>query len=130
MKFGERLKKTREMRGLTQLELHWTSNVSTAAIANIETGKTNPTLETALALAEGLKMPLSYFVQDYGTYQKEIGLQEVQKHVAIAKTYRERCEKLKARVLETEKENRELKRWKDTMEMIGRIIDDARDGKT
>lgn len=54
MKFNERLKNTRESKGITQVELAELSGVSTRMIQNYEAGKHRPRYEVAEKLAAAL----------------------------------------------------------------------------
>ena len=56
MDFGERLRKLRKERKLTQKELSLKSGISQQAISNTETGRTYPESETIRLLANVLKI--------------------------------------------------------------------------
>lgn len=56
--FGELLRTWRERRRLTQLELSLRADVSTKHISYLETGRSNPSREMVVELAEHLDIPL------------------------------------------------------------------------
>lgn len=56
--FGELLRAWRERRRLTQLDLSVRSDVSTKHLSFLETGRSNPSREMVLDLAEHLEIPL------------------------------------------------------------------------
>lgn len=58
-KLGEKIKRLRKERGLTQEKLAELANVDPKSIIAIETGKRNPTLKTLNKIAIALKIPLS-----------------------------------------------------------------------
>lgn len=63
MTLGERLKATRESRGLTLRELERLSGVSNATISQIETGRNpNPTAITISRLAKALGVEVTYLL--------------------------------------------------------------------
>ena len=58
MKIGEKIKKYRNIKNITQSELSDKSGISRSHIASIETGKYNPSLETLKKLAHALSISL------------------------------------------------------------------------
>ena len=58
--FGSRLRNSRIDRELTISQLSSLSGLSTAAISNLEHGRTEPTLFTAVCLADSLEVSLDY----------------------------------------------------------------------
>lgn len=58
MTFGDLLRTWRQRRRLTQLELSARSEVSTKHLSYLETGRSNPSREMVLELAEHLEVPL------------------------------------------------------------------------
>lgn len=59
IRFGERLRKLRLQKGLTQEELAYATDVDLSVIHRVETAKTNATLTTLSALASALDTTLS-----------------------------------------------------------------------
>ena len=59
--FGNRIRKLRNERGLTQLELSYRVGVERSQIARIERGEINTTVSTARLIARGFEMTLSDF---------------------------------------------------------------------
>ncbi|MGQ9556903.1 MAG: helix-turn-helix domain-containing protein [Desulfurispora sp.] len=66
MSLGERLKKARESRGLTQIQLGKMVNVSDATINRYERGQRKPTPEMLSKLAEILHVSVDYLVDGPG----------------------------------------------------------------
>jgi transcriptional regulator with XRE-family HTH domain len=60
---GEKLRQRRELLALLQSQLAQLSGVSTRTIQLVEQGKSNPSLETLLQLAEPLGLELDLFVK-------------------------------------------------------------------
>ena len=60
--FGVHLRKLREKRNMSQQELADMSDISKKTIQRIENGKLNPSLDTLLCLATGLKLNLPLLV--------------------------------------------------------------------
>lgn len=56
---GERIRKLRQERGLSQEELAFLSHTNQAHIARIESGKNNTTLDVVVSIAEGLSLSVS-----------------------------------------------------------------------
>ena len=61
---GEKLKKRRELLGLLQAQLSQLSGVSTRTIQLVEQGKSNPSLETLLLLADPLGLRLDFVLKE------------------------------------------------------------------
>ena len=57
------LKRFRKNKGFTQAELSQQSGVSVSSIKNIETGKSNPEVQTLMALGKPLGRKASDFLQ-------------------------------------------------------------------
>lgn len=57
-KLGDRIKKLRKSRNLSQMELAVKINVDVRTIVAIEAGKRNPTLKTINKFARALEMPV------------------------------------------------------------------------
>lgn len=55
---GKPLKNIRELQGLTRCELSKISGISESTIKNIEYGKSNPSYDTLVLLADALEIPL------------------------------------------------------------------------
>jgi len=60
--FGRRLRRLRRLRGLSQLRLGLSAGVDGQVVSHIESGRNLPSLPTAWALADGLKISLDYLV--------------------------------------------------------------------
>ncbi|RZL44071.1 MAG: XRE family transcriptional regulator [Pedobacter sp.] len=61
--FGANLRKLRELHGFSQQELADYSEISKKTIQRIENGKLNPSLDTILCLANGLKVSITKLVE-------------------------------------------------------------------
>ena len=61
---GQLIKKAREEKGLTQIQLAEMSNVTEPSIRKYECGKRNPKINTVIAIAKALDKPLTYFELD------------------------------------------------------------------
>jgi transcriptional regulator with XRE-family HTH domain len=67
IRFGRRIKALRESaQGLSQEALALAVGYSRSAIANLETGRLDPVLGRAFALADYFNMPLAHLVSDHG----------------------------------------------------------------
>ena len=64
MRYGEKLKKYREMRGLTQAELAEQANATRSHIAMIERGSRTLSLEVAAKCADALHVSVMDFLTD------------------------------------------------------------------
>lgn len=62
-RFGQRLKKIRAARGLTQIELQRMTGISNDQIGDYERGRMLPGLLNMLLLADALKVDLNWFVK-------------------------------------------------------------------
>lgn len=58
LRFGELLREWRGRRRLSQMELSLNSNISTRHLSFVETGRSQPSRETVVRLAETLEVPL------------------------------------------------------------------------
>ena len=61
---GKRLKSIRKNKELSLDEVSNLTNVSKPALAQIERGASSPTINTLWKISKGLKVPLSYFLQE------------------------------------------------------------------
>ncbi|HGU6173175.1 TPA: helix-turn-helix domain-containing protein [Escherichia coli] len=61
---NERLKKIRKERGLSLRALAEKSGISKSTLNDIETGKSNPSVETLTKIAKALNIEISYFFSD------------------------------------------------------------------
>nr|WP_245523152.1 helix-turn-helix transcriptional regulator [Thermosediminibacter oceani] len=61
---GYKIKKIRQERGLTQVELAKKAGVSTGLIGQIESGRVEPSLKTLEKIAHALSLSPCYFVTD------------------------------------------------------------------
>jgi transcriptional regulator with XRE-family HTH domain len=67
MLLGERLRRIREARGMTQSDLHSLTGIVPFHISRVERGHTLPTLETIQKLADALKVPVwNLFYEEEG----------------------------------------------------------------
>ncbi len=62
-RFGENLRRLRELKGLSQEELYFKANLSKNQVGNIERGEVNTTISTANALAQALRVDLPELFQ-------------------------------------------------------------------
>lgn len=58
-RFGQRVKHLRQQRKLTQIELADALGFSRSYLAEVETGKRNPSLDNVKAIADGLRVSMS-----------------------------------------------------------------------
>ena len=63
-RFGEKLKKVREERKMSQRSLGMFLGLSDKAISSYESGRTLPTLETLIKISDELNKPIVYFLDD------------------------------------------------------------------
>lgn len=61
--YGRNLKRIREQRGMTQVELAEAVGLQQRAISSLETGVNQPYLTTAAKIAEALKTKLEKFLE-------------------------------------------------------------------
>ena len=61
---GKRLKSIRQKKELSLDEVSKLTDVSKPALAQIERGASSPTINTLWKISKGLKVPLSYFLQE------------------------------------------------------------------
>lgn len=59
IKMGLHIRKLRELQGISQEQLAAEAEIPYSSVNEIESGKTNPTIASLMALAEGLELPLS-----------------------------------------------------------------------
>lgn len=64
MLLGEKLKKIRTEKKLSLRELGKLAHISHSFIADIESGRSNPSLSTLEAIAKALGVPVNYFLSD------------------------------------------------------------------
>ena len=62
MNFADKLKSLRRQRGLTQMALAQATNVSLGVIADVESGRRNPSKNMARILAAYFGVPLDAFI--------------------------------------------------------------------
>jgi len=61
---GERIRKTRELMGISQKSLGISLGLSDKAISSYESGRTLPPIETLFKIAKELKKPVSFFINE------------------------------------------------------------------
>ena len=66
---GINIRKVREFRGLTQLELGALIHFDRQYIGDIENGKTNITMKTLDKIASALQVPVEHLTKGIGSYQ-------------------------------------------------------------
>lgn len=59
IKVGQKIKQARESKGLTQQELAYLCNMEKSNISRIESGRTNLTLKTLLAISNALSIQMN-----------------------------------------------------------------------
>ncbi len=82
MTIGERIKKIRQEKGLSQKELGKKLNVSQQMIGQWETGKSNPKIETLRRIADTLKVGL-WEIVELDQMDLDTRIQEIKKMVAL-----------------------------------------------
>ena len=60
----------REERGLSQTAVSKRAGISRSALAKIESGRSVPTIETLLKLANSMRLPLSKFLYSVGLLRR------------------------------------------------------------
>ena len=71
-KIGNRIQKTRQVKGITQSELAQKLGMTPKYISNIECGGKNPTLETFVAIANALEVDANSLLVDVLNTSDEI----------------------------------------------------------
>ena len=64
-RFGDKIRKVRERRGITLKEVANKVEVSESLISQIERNKVSPSVDTLIAIADALKIDLDYLFRDY-----------------------------------------------------------------
>jgi transcriptional regulator with XRE-family HTH domain len=67
---GINLVALREERGLSQTAVSKRAGISRSALANTESGRSIPTIETLLKLANSMRLPLSKFLSSVGLLRR------------------------------------------------------------
>jgi transcriptional regulator with XRE-family HTH domain len=67
---GIELVALREERGLSQTAVSKRAGISRSALAKIESGRSVPTIETLLKLANSMKLPLARFLSSVGLLRR------------------------------------------------------------
>ena len=62
MRIGEKIKAERERQGLKQVELSRKSNISNGFLADIESGRTNPSLKSLAKISKALGTESTFFL--------------------------------------------------------------------
>jgi transcriptional regulator with XRE-family HTH domain len=65
VKLGKRVRELRQERGWTQVELADFLGLDRSYLSEIETGKKDPSLRVLKTLADGFRLRLSQFFQDF-----------------------------------------------------------------
>lgn len=81
MNVGNRLKKIRKQKGLTQQALGEILNVSKQAVANIECGHSNPSLELIGKLIENLNINSNWLIIGKGEMFNPLKYEEVKDEI-------------------------------------------------
>ena len=84
MNFGQKIRKFRREKGLTQQELELAIDAAFGHVSRIESGKLNPTKETLLKIAEVLKLSEEEIKSLLGMVLKKVDKEEIE--VAIKDT--------------------------------------------
>lgn len=64
LSFGKRLKQIRKDRNLTLAEVSRLTNIPISALSRVENGKNEITFQRAIAISEGLEIPLMQFISN------------------------------------------------------------------
>lgn len=67
---GEKLKKIRELKGLTLKQVAHQAGVSESLVSQIENARVSPSIDTLLSLADYLEIDLDYLFRDYKRRKK------------------------------------------------------------
>ena len=65
VKFGDRVRRLRKEKGITQLELAELLGVGRSYLSQVERGKRDPGLRLVKSIADGLKITLSDLLQNF-----------------------------------------------------------------
>lgn len=90
---GTRLKKLRQQRGLSLRELAKLAHMSHSFIADIEAGRSTPSLDTLQALAKALNIPVSILIGE-GKNQSHDDTRTLEEFPEIARVLRRAGKKL------------------------------------
>lgn len=101
-KFGQKIKKARELRGVSQEGLAKELDLSRISINNYEQGKQVPNLDTAIKIALYLKIELDDLVKEVGESSLEFALNNMKD--------KELSHKLKDALLKTLRRDNEYKK--------------------
>lgn len=74
---GERLKEMRERRGLSQTDLEQIAGISNMQISRYESGKSEPTPEVIVKLANGLNVTTDYLLGLVSKPEEHIEIQDL-----------------------------------------------------
>jgi len=89
---SERVRSLRERKGWSQLELAQQSGLSVSVLSEIESGWNKPCLDTLVALAESLGVPLNTFLfADDNPLENRLRLIETTENISALQTWLERC---------------------------------------
>jgi len=89
---SERVRSLRERKGWSQLELAQQSGLSVSVLSEIESGWNKPCLDTLVALAESLGVPLNTFLfADDNPLEDRLRLIETTENISALQTWLERC---------------------------------------
>ncbi|MBN2981236.1 MULTISPECIES: helix-turn-helix domain-containing protein [Cohnella] len=78
---GRRIRKIRKEQGLTVDELSKKAGLSQSMVSQIETGQTNPSLDTLWKISHGLNVPVFSFFQDIASSDVHLTKRQDQKTV-------------------------------------------------
>lgn len=70
-KIGERIRKQRDLKGLTQEQLASSLNITSFYLSKIENGKVSATLETLAVIANTLEIDLALLITGTSTLEKQ-----------------------------------------------------------
>lgn len=72
MSYGERIKRERERRGLTQEELAKIASISQSYLGDIERGKKSPSIDVFKKISQALSRPIDFFITESGDWESQI----------------------------------------------------------
>ncbi len=85
IEMGVKIRRLREEKRLTQLQLSERVGISDRELSNIEIGKVNPLFGTILAIAENLNVSLDYLVSENTDLDKDAYIHEISEQLSKMK---------------------------------------------
>lgn len=123
MTVGKRIKALRNERGLTQLELASSANISRSYLAGVETGKYNPSLKTLESIARALNVDVATLLQE------DENMKKLERQLSFAKSFIEFAHRSGVDTTEYEKVVEEIESLMKRAEELMDKLDNMEIGK-